>query len=142
MNVKDPAGKNWAERRPRRRPWKLGQGEGRTRLPETLPPVGALEYPGAAGRNWAHDGPARRRRPAPGRPATRGPSMPGRERGGGDHDQPYRPAHPTAAAPFPFTAREFGRLLRLRGRLLDGALADDRRAAVGEEPEPEVSRPA
>ena len=35
-----------------------------------------------------------------------------------DHDQPYRVGlRPTAKAPFPFTERQFARLLILRGRL-------------------------
>jgi hypothetical protein len=39
----------------------------------------------------------------------------------GDHDQPYRfGLRPTAKAPFPFTDRQFGRLLIFRGRVQDG----------------------
>jgi hypothetical protein len=35
-----------------------------------------------------------------------------------DHDEPYRfGLRPTAKAPFPFTERQFARLLILRGRL-------------------------
>jgi len=40
-----------------------------------------------------------------------------------DNDQPYRfGLRPTAKAPFPFTERQFARLLILRGRMQDGAL--------------------
>ena len=47
--------------------------------------------------------------------------------GAGDHDTPYRfGRRPSASAPFPFTTREFARLLVLRGRL-----RDERRAAHG-----------
>jgi hypothetical protein len=38
-----------------------------------------------------------------------------------DNDQPYRfGLRPTAKAPFPFTERQFARLLILRGRTHDG----------------------
>jgi len=37
---------------------------------------------------------------------------------GGDHDQPYEfGRRPSSRAPFPFTTREFARLLVLRSRL-------------------------
>ncbi len=37
-----------------------------------------------------------------------------------DNDQPYRYGlRPTAKAPFPFTERQYGRLLILRGRVSD-----------------------
>jgi hypothetical protein len=129
MNVNNPAGKNWGERRPRRRPWKLGQGDPRPRLPESLPAPGQLEHRQAAGRNWVHERPERRPRPGF-RPVVQdAPSVgPLRERGGGDHDLPYRPATPSAAWTFPFSARQYGRLLALRSLVRDGALADDRHA--------------
>jgi len=42
----------------------------------------------------------------------------------GDNDQPYRYGlRPTVKAPFPFTERQFARLLILRGRLRDQELA-------------------
>lgn len=45
-----------------------------------------------------------------------------------DNDQPYRYGlRPTAKAPFPFTERQFARLLILRGRVQDTA---SRHAAV------------
>jgi hypothetical protein len=39
-----------------------------------------------------------------------------------DNDQPYRfGLRPVAKAPFPFTERQYARLLILRGRIQDGA---------------------
>ncbi len=41
--------------------------------------------------------------------------------GSSDHDQAYTfGRRPRAIAPFPFTPRQFGRLLALRGRIGDG----------------------
>jgi hypothetical protein len=38
--------------------------------------------------------------------------------GGGDHDKPYAFGRlPNSVAPFPFTTREYARLLIMRGRL-------------------------
>jgi hypothetical protein len=38
--------------------------------------------------------------------------------GGGDHDKPYAFGRlPSSAAPFPFTTREFARLLIVHGRV-------------------------
>jgi hypothetical protein len=46
-------------------------------------------------------------------------------------DQPYRfGRRPTTQAPFPFTHREFARLLILRGRVKDALAADDQRAGA------------
>ena len=46
-------------------------------------------------------------------------------------DQPYRfGRRPTTQAPFPFTHREFARLLILRGRVNDSQAPDDQRAAA------------
>jgi hypothetical protein len=43
--------------------------------------------------------------------------------GSGDHDQPYPFGRkPTVSHPFPFSTREFARLLILRGRVQAGAL--------------------
>lgn len=48
--------------------------------------------------------------------------------GAGDHDEPYLFGHrPMTAWTYPFNERQYARLLLLRGRLLDGDLADDRR---------------
>jgi hypothetical protein len=59
---------------------------------------------------------------AVGRPITSG-SLDGV--GAGDHDTEYRfGRRPSVGAPFPFTPREFARLLVLRGRV-----RDERRAA-------------
>jgi len=44
-----------------------------------------------------------------------------------DNDQPYRfGLRPTAKAPFPFTERQFARLLILRGRVQDGVANNER----------------
>ena len=60
------------------------------------------------------------------------PSTPPRERDAADHDQPYRFGRtPRAAAPYPFSTREYARLLVLRGRVRAGlAGADDLCAAA------------
>jgi hypothetical protein len=53
--------------------------------------------------------------------------------GAGDHDEPYcYGRRPNARAPYPFTERQFARLLILRGRVrdnLDCAACDGERAA-------------
>lgn len=42
------------------------------------------------------------------------------------HDEPYRfGRRPNARAPYPFTERQFARLLVFRGRLQDSLSADD-----------------
>jgi len=46
--------------------------------------------------------------------------------GAGDHDQAYKFGRkPRAIAPYPFSTRQFGRLLVLRGRIQDGLCATD-----------------
>ncbi|MDQ3810943.1 MAG: hypothetical protein M3336_11690 [Chloroflexota bacterium] len=51
--------------------------------------------------------------------------------GAGDHDQAYRfGRRPRAAAPYPFSTRQFIRLLVLRGRIQDGLSAQDDLAAA------------
>jgi hypothetical protein len=46
--------------------------------------------------------------------------------GSGDHDHAYTfGRRPRAVAPFPFTPRQFGRLLALRGRIADGLIGSD-----------------
>ena len=122
MDYRNAAGRNWARQRPRRRRLKLGEATAAMRLPETLPAPGQLEHRDAAGRNWARQRPERRRVELPSRPR---PDYPAREAGGGDHDVPYEFRPPTAAWTFPFTSRQFARLLVLRGRVRDGAFADD-----------------
>ena len=43
--------------------------------------------------------------------------------GAGDHDQPYRfGRHPSSSVPYPFSTREYLRLLVLRGRFQDGLI--------------------
>ena len=46
--------------------------------------------------------------------------------GSGDHDVPFRfGRRPWANAPFPFSPRQYGRLLVLRGRVQDRTFGDD-----------------
>jgi hypothetical protein len=61
------------------------------------------------------------------------PTSPFDGAGAADHDEPYRfGRRPNARAPFPFTERQFARLLILRGRVRDNlncAECDGNRAA-------------
>lgn len=51
--------------------------------------------------------------------------------GAGDHDQAYKFGRkPRAVAPYPFSTRQFGRLLVLRGRIQDGLCNHDDLAAA------------
>jgi hypothetical protein len=51
--------------------------------------------------------------------------------GAGDHDQAYKFGRkPLVVAPYPFSTRQFGRLLVLRGRIQDGLCATDDLAAA------------
>jgi hypothetical protein len=51
--------------------------------------------------------------------------------GAGDHDQPYRFGfRPSASAPYPFSTRQYARLLVLRGRVRDSP-ASARGADIG-----------
>jgi hypothetical protein len=51
--------------------------------------------------------------------------------GSGDRDVPYRfGRRPRSAAPFPFTTRQFARLLILRGQFSAGRFDDDTAAAL------------
>ena len=51
--------------------------------------------------------------------------------GAGDHDSPFKFGRkPRAVAPYPFSTRQFGRLLVLRGRVQDGLCATDDMAAA------------
>src|SRR5215208_5356641 len=122
MNYRNAAGKNWGTPRAKRPAFKLGQARAPRRLPETLPPPGQLEHHDAAGRNWARERRKRSRSPKPGEHAL---AYPRREAGGGDCDCPYDFHPPSSGWTFPFTAWAFGRLLVLKGRVLDGDFADD-----------------
>lgn len=47
--------------------------------------------------------------------------------GWGDHDQPYRFGNrPSSAWTYPFSARQYARVLMMRGRVADGEFEDDR----------------
>ena len=51
--------------------------------------------------------------------------------GAGDHDKPYRwGRRPRASAPFPFTERQYARLLVFRGRVHDGLVVGELTAAA------------
>ena len=53
-------------------------------------------------------------------------------RGCGDHDQAYTfGRRPRGAAPFPFTVRQYTRLLALRGCIADGLTGSDDLDAAG-----------
>ena len=53
-------------------------------------------------------------------------------RGCGDHDQAYTfGRRPRGVAPFPFTVRQYTRLLALRGRIADGLVGSDDLDAAG-----------
>jgi hypothetical protein len=53
-------------------------------------------------------------------------------RGCSDHDQPYTfGRRPRSVAPFPFTQRQYARLLALRGRVADGLTGSDDSAHSG-----------
>lgn len=48
--------------------------------------------------------------------------------GSGDHDVPFSfGCRPSSGWTYPFTARQYSRLLVMRGRAQDGEFADDRR---------------
>ena len=52
--------------------------------------------------------------------------------GAADHDQPYRFGwRPTAGVPYPFSTRQYMRLLVLRGRVQDGLVGSDDRLQEG-----------
>jgi len=51
--------------------------------------------------------------------------------GAADHDQVYKFGRkPRASAPYPFSERQFSRLLVLRGRIQDGLIGADDLAAA------------
>ncbi|HEY1293361.1 MAG TPA: hypothetical protein VGJ60_09785 [Chloroflexota bacterium] len=55
--------------------------------------------------------------------------------GAGDHDVPYQfGRRPSVVAPYPFTTRQFARLLVLRSRLQASVTAVDRRYLSGRAP--------
>jgi hypothetical protein len=63
----------------------------------------------------------------PDNPTSAPPVSPLDGPGAGDHDEPYRfGRRPRACAPFPFTERQYARLLVLRGRVGDRRVAGAR----------------
>ena len=122
MNYRNAPGRNWA--RPARR-------RGANLQPEALPRESFAAWLAggdnelAAGRNWAQ----RRRKPrrvhleGVGTVASTVETYPLRERGGGDHDEPYTYRAPSTSNPLPFTLREYGHLLLLKGKVAAPELA-------------------
>lgn len=118
MDYRQAPGRNWARER-RRGPHahlRPRTTEGNPAAPSSVwYTVGGLKN--AAGRNWSHQ-PLPRRYGldrARAEPAV-DPSHPARERGGGDSDQPYTYHRPSSRWTFPFTAREYARLLILKSK--------------------------
>ena len=120
MNYKNAPGRNWA-RPARRRGMKL--------QPEALPRESfATWHTGgekelAPGRNWVQPRRKPRRVHLEGARtvASTIETYPLRERGGGDHDEPYEYRAPSTSCPLPFTLREYAHLLLLKAR---GAAAE------------------
>ena len=119
---KQAAGRNWLHESRRRKPVRLdpaAEPSGEPLAPSSVwYSLGDLSR--APGRNWARK-PRRRsagRLAAPsGAPSVE--SYPPRERGGGDHDEKYSYRAPSARWTFPFTERQYARLLLLRSRVRD-----------------------
>ena len=65
-------------------------------------------------------------------------------RGCADHDEPYTLGRrPRGVAPFPFTTRQYARLLALRGRIADGLVGvEDTDASGLDRCTPELEQPA
>jgi hypothetical protein len=116
MNYKNAPGRNWA--RPARRP-------GANLQPEALPRASFAAWRQAgdrahvAGRNWARQPrkPRRFRLESTGADSASTEIYPLRERGGGDHDEPYDYRGPSTGCPLPFTLREYARLLVVKSRV-------------------------
>ncbi len=120
MNYKQAAGRNWTRAARKSSPVKLHQmPAGASALGRSPVWYAATDLKNAPGRNWNLE--TRRARRVRLRQATEAGShwsaYPLRERGGGDHDQPYEYRTPSSRWSFPFTSREYARLLILRSRL-------------------------
>lgn len=121
MNYKNAAGRNWARASRKQRQVHLADSslERWSPLLESTSSVGSKKE--APGRNWSRERPRWTRVHLDEKPsALAGASgCPLRERGGGDHDQAFEYRAPSSRWTFPFTARQYARLLALRGRASD-----------------------
>ena len=119
MNYKHAPGRNWARERRRGPSVRLRRSSDQApRTPSSVwHTVRGLKN--AAGRNWTREPLPRRLGSAQAESGRAGLEYPRRERGGGDHDQPYRYARPSSSWTFPFTTREYARLLILKSKLAE-----------------------
>jgi hypothetical protein len=122
MDYKHAPGRNWTRERRRGPRVQLRPHTDAERTAPSSVWYTAAGLKHAAGRNWSHEPLPRRygldrARPAP----AVDPSHPPRERGGGDHDQPYEYRRPSARWTFPFTEREYARLLLLKSKVSERA---------------------
>jgi hypothetical protein len=119
VNYKQAAGRNWVRGERRDRTVHLAPNPSGTSVTRNVfqEEAGIRRAPG---RNWSRETrPLRRTHLQPQPPDTFVDYCPARELGGGDHDQPYSYYRPSSAWPFPFTTRQFARLLALRSRLAE-----------------------
>jgi hypothetical protein len=119
MNYKNAAGRNWTREARKSCRATLRASSEPDAVLATLPTAldQVVSHKQIAGRNWSRQ--PRKRRPVHlSRTETR-LTYPDRERGGGDHDQPYDYKAPSWRWTFPFSEWEYARLLALRGQLRD-----------------------
>jgi hypothetical protein len=132
MDHKNAAGRNWTRETRKQRRVALRRHSEPEAVLAVLPSVRdqLAANRDVAGRNWSR----KQREPRRVRlsPMDLRPSYPERERGGGDHDQPYEYRVPSWRWTFPFSERQYARLLALRVRVRD--------AQVGQLPRSSVSR--
>jgi hypothetical protein len=119
VNYKQAAGRNWARAERRNRPVHLALNPDAATVTRNVFQEEA-EIRRAAGRNWSREArPLRRAHLQPQQPDTFLNFCPARELGGGDHDRPYAYHQPSSRWTFPFSTRQYARLLVLRGRLAE-----------------------
>jgi hypothetical protein len=117
MDYRNAPGRNWTRSRRRKPLVQLRSAADQERRPSSVW-YSLRDLTDAPGRNWTH-APKRRRPGRLNRPER--PDVPERERGGGDHDEPYTYRAPSWRWTFPFTERQYARLLILRGKRRDQA---------------------